>query len=178
MDNRIEGTACLDGNHVVFGSHDHFIYFADALTGEIVFKYLTGDIVKSKPSVDSFGNIWCNSYDCKTFVFKNLSLICFLETRKPCFASPVIADDFVILSSINGDIYLCKSFGIVRILSFDSPIFSTPCFVKETKELFVAHVDGTIRIFLIPSMEIVIFLYSLLAISLFCWRSYIFFFCI
>jgi len=59
-------------NYLTIGCYDKHLYCLQAFTGDVMYKHLTGDVIKSTPAVDS-GRVYFGSHD---HHFYCLSLVC------------------------------------------------------------------------------------------------------
>lgn len=152
LPDRIESSATCDtdGQNVFVGCYDGHLYCLDAASGEVRWKFLTGDAIKSSPICVNSSVIF-GSHDKKLYCLSAASgtLIWFKTISSgSLFASPTWdRQDRILTASLDGT---CAAVQLVTgecIWSFklDKPVFSSPVCFGESKRCLFACVGGTLN---------------------------------
>ena len=154
FDNRIESSALLCNDKIIFGCYDGFLYALSKTDGRLEWKFGTEDIIKCSPVADySSGFVYFGSYDHHLYCVQaeDGDLVWKLNPAAGSIsASPVIAEDFLIVATLNGKVCCLDKHSADKIWSKSSegPIFSTPGLLRpfgESSEMIVvADVKGTV----------------------------------
>jgi outer membrane protein assembly factor BamB len=133
------------GDWMVFGSLDGYVYLVHPETGKLYDKYRINQDVKSSPSVDKNGHIYVgasnfNFYSFKVVKNRLVKRWKFKKARGEIYSSPALYKDRLVFGSLDGSLYcLSKNTGkmIWKYETF-SPIAASPLITKDGKVLFGA----------------------------------------
>lgn len=67
-----QSSPVVDDTRIYFGSGDHFVYAIDAATGQVIWKYQTGDVVHATPAI-SGNRLFIGSFDGYFYALNKLS---------------------------------------------------------------------------------------------------------
>ncbi|CAO1329653.1 unnamed protein product [Diamesa serratosioi] len=154
LGDRIESQAALLDKYGVVGCYDGLLYCFDIASGDILAKFNSGGMIKSKILVMGelviFGNynpaqnLYCIQKEGDQFLLKWSKFICV----KGIVAGPLkISDDSVLACSLDG---VCEMINInvgvtIWRKKFENPIFANPQLVPGRKEVLIAEVANAIH---------------------------------
>ncbi|KAJ3210123.1 hypothetical protein HK099_008356 [Clydaea vesicula] len=155
LGDRIESSACFmfDKKYLIqnvcFGCYDKYIYFVSARSGEIVDKYLTGDIVKASPVFNKKEEVtYVGSYDENLYCFNlNGNLNWKKKLVGGIIGSVGLNEDCskLWIGTLKGKVYCLSTDGQKILVTVDlkMPIFSSPVIVEEiSNSVVVGCVDN------------------------------------
>jgi outer membrane protein assembly factor BamB len=147
---RIESSAAVVNELVVFGCYDHHIYALDQNTGQIRSSFETTGQVKCSPTVDPVTlQVWIgchgNTLYCLDYSLKNIEKFK-IQLDHAIYASICITAKRVFCCTTGGFVYCITKEGNIEWYNQPSgkPIFSSP--ISHNDSLIAATVDGQIYI--------------------------------
>jgi acyl-CoA synthetase len=151
---RIEGTAAVspDSSIVVFGCYDHYIYSVCSVSGNIISKFATKDIVKACPIFDLENRyIWIGSYDHLLYCIDPATgdlVYSFDLESSVCSKCCIDYNAKRIIASTNrGNIFSLQIEGgdiQIQWKMHLGPIFSDPLLDEKSGDLFISCTDDNL----------------------------------
>lgn len=149
---RIESSACCDptGMRIFVGCYDAKLYCLDALNGQILWRFSTGDAIKSSP-VCTGSSVIFGSHDRTLY---SLSVVDgHLLWRRTIssgslFASPAWdGKDCILSASLDGtcSALTVSSGQLLWTIRLKTPVFSSPVWCPGSDRCLLASVDGSLH---------------------------------
>ncbi len=134
---------------IIFGSDDGTVYALDGTNGKLKWKFKTNDNVRSTPTLfpDDGARIAFGSDDKNLYIVDSHGRkICSFKAEGPIRASPLIYNENIVFSDLNGNIYfLSKNCGVQKKYRVDGKILGSGS-VFEDKIMFASD-DGFLHFF-------------------------------
>ncbi|VDN02805.1 unnamed protein product [Thelazia callipaeda] len=151
LGDRIEATACSKGNTVAVGCYDGYVYFFHNDSGHLIWKFGTGDAVKSTPVLVNEGHeCLLGSYDKFLYFLDvlNHKMIWKVMCNGSILSSPSLIRDIVICATLRGELLAVKmeSGNMLWKLQLAAPVFANLIVLKMDRVL-VVDVKGVITMF-------------------------------
>jgi len=140
-------SASVVNDMIFIGADDDYFYCLDTNTGLLLFKYQTGNDVRSTPSL-GYGKVFFGSNDCQIYGFSQFGVKLWNYTTDGAVrSSPAVADGKVYVGSDDGHLYVLDESGgnLLDKFYIGHPIESSPA--VDDGKVFVGSDSGDIHAF-------------------------------
>ncbi|KAM3722552.1 Beta-alanine-activating enzyme [Dirofilaria immitis] len=151
LDGRIEATACCRGGIITVGSYDGYLYFLDEKSGELIWKFATGNVIKSTPVfIDAGNKCLFGSHDKCLYLLdiKNQKMVWKVLCDGSILSAPVLIGTTVLCATLRGE-FLGIELGTGNILwkiQLAAPIFANLCVIGFNHHVLIANVKGLVTL--------------------------------
>uniref|UniRef100_A0A0R3RFA2 AMP-binding domain-containing protein n=1 Tax=Elaeophora elaphi TaxID=1147741 RepID=A0A0R3RFA2_9BILA len=147
---RIEATACCRDGITAVGCYDGYLYFLDEKSGQLIWKFGTGNIIKSSPLLINAGNkCLFGSHDKYLYLLdiKNYKMLWKVGCDGSILSSPVLTDTVVLCATLGGEFLGVEldTGNVLWKIQLDAPIFANLCIV-ELNRVLVVNVKGLVTL--------------------------------
>ncbi|VDK72369.1 unnamed protein product [Litomosoides sigmodontis] len=147
---RIEATACCQGGIIAIGCYDGYLYFLDEKSGQLIWKFGTGNIIKSSPVLFDVGNkCLFGSYDKCLYLLdiKDHNVLWKVLCGGSILSSPILIDTVVLCATLRGEFLGVEldTGNTLWKIQLAAPIFANLCIVEHNCVL-VVNVKGLVTL--------------------------------
>ncbi|KAK6102601.1 AMP-binding enzyme family protein [Brugia pahangi] len=151
LDDRIEATACYQNGIIAVGCYDGYLYFLNEKNGHLIWKFATGNVIKSSPVLIDAGNkCLFGSYDKCLYLLdiKNHMMLWKIVCDGSILSSPMLVDTIVLCATLQGEFLSVEleTGTILWKIQLAAPIFANLCMIEEQNRVLVANVKGLITL--------------------------------
>ncbi|CAG9540258.1 unnamed protein product [Cercopithifilaria johnstoni] len=147
---RIEATACCQNGIIAVGCYDGYLYFLDEKSGQLIWTFGTGNIIKSSPVlIDAGSRCLFGSHDKCLYLLdvKNHKMLWKVICDGSILSSPAPTDTIVLCATLQGEFFGVElaTGNVFWKIQLAAPIFANLCIIEPNRVL-VANVKGLVSL--------------------------------